>query len=212
MKNLFFKILGKIFNCWLKYVERTANIEIVHDGCITSGDRLLLGFWHGNSPAMLNFISKMTEDFGKSVEIIVTASGRGDVIEYLINKRGGSALRINDGLGMSKQMNEAKEAANLPTGLFGIALDGPYGPGYEPKKLGAYMSEASGRRFVCCHVGYSKVLILKRRWDKYAVPLPYAKMVFTITDFGIINQEQVRSFKSWKDEILEKCNGERKIS
>lgn len=188
-------MLEQIFDWYLCMVEKTCKMEIEQDALL-EGERSVLGFWHGDSCAM-NLLLRRIQKKGRSAEVIVTADKRGNVIEYLIQKRGGRAIRMNDGVGIRTGLRQLEADAHSEVNWLGCALDGPLGPEYQAKKLAFYLAEEAGRKVVCCHVAYSYYLSLFWRWDHYAVPLPFTRIKVKLFDLGEIDRNRLRSFHQW---------------
>ncbi|WP_343210659.1 hypothetical protein [Anaerolentibacter hominis] len=202
-------MLEKLFNVYLRLVEKTARVRLVNEECIRD-TRFVGGYWHGDSCAM-NLVLQDFSRKGYPVCIAVTASKRGDYIEDLIRKRGGFTVRLEDGLGMKKNMKQLEAAAKNPDQVLACALDGPLGPLHEPKKLGFYLAKEAGRKMVGFHLAYSHAIYLKKRWDNYAVPLPFSTIEITFHDFGMITQDTLKDFKNYRMTVAECLSGSRKL-
>ena len=111
------------------------------------------------------------------VDVIVTADARGNYIEHMIKKCGGSALRVPDGYRAFAALKRSCRTLTRVPHSIAVALDGPLGPRHEPKKLAFYLSEHAEEEFV----GIKPVVFilhrLTRRWDKYVIPLPFTRSV-----------------------------------
>ena len=189
------KVLGLAY---LKLVAKTAKIVYFGDSNITGNE--MAGYWHQDSYSMLMLLEHFAKKRKNKVAIVVTADGRGDVIEHMIRKYEGTALRLPDGARMRKCMDFLEEKANEP-GMMGLAMDGPLGPCYEPKKLLFYLAEKSKKEVVLIRIDYSKKISIKRRWDNYVIPLPFSKIKVMLQPIGTITEEELRNFKQKKEEI-----------
>ena len=72
-----------------------------------------------------------------------------------------------------------------------VALDGPLGPRHEPKKLAFYLSEHAQEDFVGISLSYSSCIRLRRRWDKYVIPLPYTSVTVAVNNYGVVKKDQI---------------------
>ncbi|HJC80058.1 MAG TPA: DUF374 domain-containing protein [Candidatus Mediterraneibacter excrementipullorum] len=120
------------------------------------------------------------------VDVIVTADARGNYIEHMINKCGGSALRVPDGYRAFAALKRIVQSSYEKTHSIAVALDGPLGPRHEPKKLAFYLSEHAEQEFVGISISYSSCIRLTHRWDKYVIPLPFTKVSVAVKNYGIV--------------------------
>ena len=57
-----------------------------------------------------------------------------------------------------------------------MALDGPEGPHHEPKKFVLLTALLSKRRMITVTFDFKWRIILKKRWDRYLIPLPFSRV------------------------------------
>ena len=93
------------------------------------------------------------------------------------------------------------ESKGMEPGIMGLAMDGPVGPCYEPKKLLFYLAEKANKEVVLVRITYSKKLTIKKRWDNYIIPLPFTKLKVMLQPIGTVSGEELRNFKQIKEEI-----------
>ena len=84
-------ILQWLFTKYLVLIDRTVRIEWHEEN--TYGDSQIFGFWHEDS-FFMNLVLENLSRKTTPVDVIVTADARGNYIEHMINKCGGSALRV----------------------------------------------------------------------------------------------------------------------
>ena len=72
-----------------------------------------------------------------------------------------------------------------------VALDGPLGPRHEPKGLAFYFAELLGAEFTGFTLRYSACIRLWRRWDKYAIPLPFSKVTVRAHGYGRVTRKNM---------------------
>ena len=217
----FFRTLGDriclaVFQNYLALLDRTVRMEFQMFQVDEEGRKQIrthihpeqytgiVGFWHEDSYAMNLVLKEWNEAAGASaclhrekdpgMQVVVTADKRGDYIESMLSRCGASALRLGDGMRMRGGMKALTDAANAPGRGLAVALDGPLGPRREPKKLAFFLAREGKKRMSGVHVRYRGCLRLWRRWDRYAIPLPFTKIVVEIDDFGYISQERIREF------------------
>ena len=176
-------ILQWLFTKYLVLIDRTVKIEWHEEN--TYGDSQIFGFWHEDS-FFMNLVLEKLSHKTTPVDVIVTADARGNYIEHMINKCGGSALRVPDGYRAFAALKRIVQNSYEKTHSIAVALDGPLGPRHEPKKLAFYLSEHAEQEFVGISISYSSCIRLTHRWDKYVIPLPFTKVSVAVKNYGIV--------------------------
>ena len=176
-------ILQWLFTKYLVLIDRTVKIEWHEEN--TYGDSQIFGFWHEDS-FFMNLVLENLSRKTTPVDVIVTADARGNYIEHMINKYGGSALRVPDGYRAFAALKRIVQNSYEKTHSIAVALDGPLGPRHEPKKLAFYLSEHAEQEFVGISISYSSCIRLTHRWDKYVIPLPFTKVSVAVKNYGIV--------------------------
>ena len=181
-------ILQWLFTRYLALVDRTVKIEWREEN--TYGDSQIFGFWHEDS-FFMNLVLEKLSHKTTPVDVIVTADTRGNYIEHMIKKCGGSALRVPDGFGAFAALKKIVQDSYEKEHSIAVALDGPLGPRHIPKKLAFYLSEHAEEEFVGISLSYSSCLRLTRRWDKYVIPLPFTKVTVAVKNYGIVAKKAI---------------------
>lgn len=204
MESIKDRFIKKILTGYLELVYRTSKVEFDREEL--KGETLndcIVGFWHGNSYVMNLLLKDVMKD-QINPRIIVTADKRGDYIEGMIKKYGGSTLRMPDGLRMKRVLKELKEESKRKNSTLCVALDGPLGPIHEVKKLGFMLANEGERPLIGIRIDLSRKFTIKKRWDNYAIPLPFSKIKFKACNFGEIDKNFLANFKENKDGIQDK--------
>ncbi len=183
-------ILQWLFTKYLSLVDRTVKVRWYEEN--TYGDSQIFGFWHEDS-FFMNIVLEKLSHKTTPVDVIVTADTRGNYIEHMIKKCGGSALRVPDGYRAFAALKQIVQDSYEKTHSIAVALDGPLGPRHEPKKLAFYLSEHAEEEFVGISISYSACLRLTRRWDKYVIPLPFTKVTVAVKNYGIVKKNAIPS-------------------
>ena len=181
-------ILRHIFTGYLRILEKTVKIQWQED--TQYGESQIFGFWHEDS-FFMNLVLETLAHKTSPVDVIVTADTRGNYIEYMVERCGGSALRVPDGFKAFRELKKILQASYEKTHSLAIALDGPLGPRHEPKKLAFYLSEQAQEEFVGITVSYSSCIRLYKRWDKYVIPLPFTTVQVQVQDYGIVKKKEI---------------------
>ena len=187
-KNIGQSILVSLFIGYLKLLKKTITIEWAENS--VCGGTQIFGFWHEDS-LFMNLALGELEENTSPVDVIVTSDQRGDHIQQIIEQCGGSALRVPDGFASFKALKKILQNSYERTRSIAVALDGPFGPRHEPKKLAFYLSEQSQEDFVGISVSYSSKLRLTWRWDQYVIPLPFSTVTVAAHNYGEINKNNI---------------------
>lgn len=189
-----------LFYMWyMRLVWRTGRYELKNRELLDQDT--LIGFWHGDSYCMQFVLRDIARDH-EEVNVIVTSSERGEYIEQMIEYNGGKALRLPDGLEMRTMFSQVVDEAKKPGHILAVALDGPAGPHEEPKKLVFLLANKSGKRVLAVHFRFHRVWRVRLRWDNFKVPLPFGKITAEFQELGVIDNERLRNFDSWKEDII----------
>lgn len=181
-------ILQWLFTRYLALIDRTVKIRWHEEN--RYGDSQIFGFWHEDS-FFMNLVLEKLSHKTTPVDVIVTADTRGNYIEHMIRRCGGSALRVPDGYKAFAALKKIVQDTYEKTHSVAVALDGPLGPRHEPKKLAFYLSEHAEEEFVGISLSYSSCLRLTRRWDKYVIPLPFTTVTVAVKNYGIVKKSEV---------------------
>ena len=203
-KKIAESILQWLFTRYLSLINRT--VKIVWDEDNIYGDSQIFGFWHEDSFFMNLVLEKLSHKTAP-VDVIVTADTRGNYIEDMVRRCGGNALRVPDGYKAFPALRKIVQDSYEKTHSLAVALDGPLGPRHEPKKLAFYLSEHADEEFVGISISYSSCLRLKRRWDKYAIPLPFSRVTVAVKDYGIVKKNQIPELPVNADHVRGVCAG-----
>lgn len=197
-------ILQWLFVNYLRLLEKTVHIEWHED--TQFGDSQIFGFWHEDS-FFMNLVLENLAHKTRPVDVIVTADTRGNYIEHMVQRCSGHALRVPDGYKAFAALKKIVQDTYEKEHSLAVALDGPLGPRHEPKKLAFYLSEHADEEFVGISISYSSCLRLKRRWDKYAIPLPFSRVTVAVKDYGIVKKNQIPELPVNADHVRGVCAG-----
>lgn len=203
MKRIGQRILQDVFSGYLKLLEKTVKIDWQEEELC--GSSQIFGFWHEDS-FFMNLVLKNLAGKTAPVDVVVTADTRGDYIEYMIQKCGGSVIRVPDGYAAFGALKMLMQRSYEQARSLAVALDGPLGPRHEPKKLAFYLSEQKGEDFVGISLHYSACLRMFWRWDNYAVPLPFSKVTVAVKDYGEVSKREIPQLPvravPWNGDVL----------
>lgn len=183
---------------YLELVARTSRVVMRGTENVT-GDTLI-GFWHGDSYCMQLVLRELAPRYPR-VRIVVTADRRGDYIDRMARHYGGEALRMRDGVSARHSLRTLREASRA-SGIVAAALDGPTGPLHRPKKLLFQLASDAGKEVACISFAYSRVIRLRRRWDRYVIPLPFCRITADFAALGTVSGEDLRGFERYAARIV----------
>ena len=155
-------------------------------------NEVLVGFWHGDSIAALTMLYNL-DNTSTNAKIVITSSWRGDAIARAVEKCGYNYIRMDDGLGARKNIQELKKAGSSRDAFLGVTLDGPLGPKHLPKKMLFRISEENNRELLTLSFRYSKGIRLNR-WDDYAIPLPFSRVIMNVENIGTVSKEALQGY------------------
>lgn len=193
-----FRLINRLFITYTKLLLKTCKFEI--EGRDLFRDGIVFGFWHTDCYSMELLLSELSKT-NSNVCAIVTANERGDYIENTLRHNGGTALRIPDGMEMRAAYKQMLEAVRRPELIMAVAFDGPSGPYHEVKKLAFMLARESDKPVVYAHFTYTHIIALKKRWDRYVIPLPFTRVKAHFEEIGKVDREKLKSFDEWKTEI-----------
>lgn len=185
-------VLCRLFYGYLKCLERTVKVRWVSPEEFKGLH--VIGFWHEDSFVM-NLVLKRLTEADADVEVMVTGDERGEYIQYLVEKCGGEAVRIDYGKGSIQALTRVLKDLKKKEKNVAIAMDGPLGPRHMAKKLPLLLSEKSKAELVGVTASYSSKFALKKRWDHYRIPLPFSTVTVQFDNYGIAGSGKIPDFR-----------------
>lgn len=190
MHTMLSSVLAGLTNAYIGMVRLTSRITIV--GEVQEGD--FLGYWHGESMLMMLLLGELP-DMASRASVVVTADGRGDVIEKVLRKHRARSIRVHDGLAARHALKNIKDECTDERRIIATALDGPTGPYKQPKALLIRLAERQGRGLMMAGFICKRAIRMNNRWDKYMVPLPFSCITAVLMPYtkGEAEKEQQSS-------------------
>lgn len=198
---MFEKLISNIFVKYIEFVCATSKVILSDEMREENLNNSIISSWHCDSFAM-NFLLREVSKKDFRIYGVTTTNKRGNYIKYIMESYKGIAIRMPDGIKMKSFLTELKEKSKIENTSLYITLDGPVGPYKVPKKIGASLSNASGKKLILVKVNYKRKIKFFLRWDKYLFPLPFNKIEFKIEDMGVVSREELREFANYKKKIL----------
>lgn len=198
------KFISKFYNSYLSLMARTCKISVINQS-EEDINNSVVGFWHGESFPMYLLMQR----WGKlNVAAVITSDERGDYISSLCTRFGLTPLRLPNGSAARHGINEIiKVGKEDKTLSICFSIDGPLGPYHDPKKMVFHIANYTGKKYVGVRVKVKGKLVLKSRWDKYVVPLPFSRIVFEIKCFGEISKKQLKNYDGLRQDVIDFMEG-----
>lgn len=147
---------------------------------IESGQGCIFTLWHGRTMLPVHYCR------GLGVWAITSLSRDGEIQSRIVSRFGYQIIRGSSARGAIKAALVAAKKLEQG-GVLAITPDGPRGPAHEVQEGTIFLARRANCPVIPVGVGISPRKILSA-WDKYALPLPFAKcaIIFgepiTVTD------------------------------
>jgi lysophospholipid acyltransferase (LPLAT)-like uncharacterized protein len=154
----------------------------------------LVAFWHGLMLPVWKFFSK-DNPIG-----VVSLSNDGEILAGLLEGWGYRLIRGSSSKNGGEVLKKIVKRAN--DNLILITPDGPQGPANKFKPGGVVAAHRSGVPLYLCGVRIYFKFVFGRSWDKFTLPLPFAKIVLTFSEPILVPPE----YSNEKiDELINEC-------
>jgi lysophospholipid acyltransferase (LPLAT)-like uncharacterized protein len=165
-------VLGALLGILVWIWSRTWRIRLyVHSAAALSGkESAVFAFWHGQQMALTGLPRR------RETVSMVSLSRDGAIQTGVVRALGmrvvrGSASR-GGAEGLRRMVSVLRAGADAT-----FAVDGPRGPLHQAKAGAAWAAEHAEARLVPVGVAVSSSFVLRRTWDRFEVPLPFARVV-----------------------------------
>lgn len=192
---IFRKLITFLIYSYLYFVYKTSQKKFYGfeniDHLIADNKPMILAFWH-NRLMMIPFIARRIKNKHNKHNLMTLASRHGDgrIVGMVMEWFGLISI-----LGSTKDKNKNKANRGIDykslrmiiDGLkngnaLGITPDGPRGPNQNINGDLLNIARITGATIVVISYSSSRFKIIKKSWDKFKVPLPFAKISFVIDD------------------------------
>lgn len=170
----FERIITYLSIFYIKFVYKTSKIIISGEDYQlnpNNEEKFILAFWHGSSYTLYPCLK------GKDLYVITTQNGRGNYITTICENFGYKTIRVPDeSVGGNFLFKIRREINGEKKGNLALTLDGPLGPYHEPKSFPYITAMLTKRRLILVTAKAKREIHLNKRWDKFAIPLPFNKI------------------------------------
>lgn len=150
---------------WTWRVERSGAHLL--DEAVSEGGTVL-AFWHGEQLLMV------PTHAGRGFLGLASLSRDGELLARTIARLGYGRIRGSTSRGGRAALHAAVQALR-GGGCPALAVDGPRGPRHTPHP-GALIMAARTQRPIIYGVARARPAVLLRSWDRFAVPIPFARV------------------------------------
>ena len=162
-------VVSSVFVVLLRLLKATWRIDaagkLTLDQLLTDEMPTIIVFWHGHMAPLLAVLDRY------SASVLSSAGFRGKVIGQIAQAFGNVSLQV----GHPKRLGPLRAALACPPRLLAIAVDGPLGPYHHVKPGAIILSATCAARVVPVFAEVRSAGHLPR-WDRMAIPLPFAKV------------------------------------
>jgi len=138
---------------------------------------IVAGAWHRNAIFLVHFFRILGPR-----AVMVSRSRDGDIAARVLERFGYRTMRGSSSRGGARALQEM--IAWMKDGhekrLCGTPVDGPRGPARIMKKGMLAVAKEAGVLFVPIACSGSRVITLRKAWDRTMLPLPFSKMVVDV--------------------------------
>jgi len=166
-------LIGTMLLLWSFGWRRDARALKRLDELAATGKPILIVVWHGKYFPLLPMVRN------RDVAVITNASFRGMVVGRVCRMFGYTPIHMPVREKVNK-MDYIKQALKDGTRILAIVPDGPLGPYHVVKNGAARLASEVGFRILPLSVASSPKMILHKRWDKYEIPPPLARVAIEL--------------------------------
>jgi lysophospholipid acyltransferase (LPLAT)-like uncharacterized protein len=153
--------------------EGRENIQLAHE----SGRPLLWAFWHGQTMAFMHYADRFED--ASTFSVIAVGDSRFDILSSFGRRVGAGATHAVDMQG--NPMAGGRAVLRVIAAMKGgdqtvLAPDGPDGPPFVPKAGISFLARKAAAAVLPIGV-WTRQAFQMRRWDRYLVAWPFARMV-----------------------------------
>ena len=165
-------IAGHLVHYTTHLLAKTLRMEVKIHPEVATEQAAVYCFWHRTHFAPIMFVGRKI--INKSAGLI-SPSKDGEILATWMKHLGYDVIRGSSSRkaisGVVKLMQAVRNGYSV-----GIALDGPKGPIYEAKAGASFIGAKTGVPLIPLGAAYSKCYEFERSWDKFQIPLPFAKV------------------------------------
>lgn len=162
---------ARAFSALVRLLARSWRVHL--EGNMPSGP-CIIAFWHGEMLPVLATFGPL-----HSV-VLVSPSNDGKVLQQLLCDWGHTIVEGSSSRGGKQALEQL--VALAPQNIILITPDGPRGPAHVAKPGAVITAQRSGVPIVHVRVRATPIITFSRSWDRFQVPLPFARITLHLSD------------------------------
>lgn len=168
-------------------------MEVV-DQALARQERLLVVFWHAKHISLFPLVE------GFDAWILTNRSFRGQVIAALAGHFGYHSILLDHKHG--EELQELLDELLQKHRCLAIAVDGPLGPLHRVRPSLVRLASRLKLVVVPLSVAAEPKIVMRRRWDKMEIPLPFSRVLFGVgKPFKVPPDVQPDEIEAWMETI-----------
>lgn len=168
-------------------------MEVI-DQALARQERLLVVFWHAKHISLFPLVE------GFDVCLLTSRSFRGQVISALSGHFGYHGIILDHKHG--RELQELLDGLLQKHRCLAIAVDGPLGPLHRVRPSLVRLASELKLLVVPLSVAAQPKIVMRRRWDKMEIPLPFSRVLFGVgKPFKIPPDVQPDAIEAWMETI-----------
>lgn len=160
-----------VFSFLTRLLARSWRVHL--EGDLPSGP-CIIAFWHGEMLPVLATFGPL-----HSV-VLVSPSNDGKVLQRLLRDWGHTIVEGSSSRGGKQALEQLVSLA--PQNIILITPDGPRGPAHVAKPGAVIAAQRSGVPIVHVRVRATPIITFSRSWDRFQVPLPFARITMHLSE------------------------------
>lgn len=172
---LAYRFLGVLLYYLTWLLHQTLRVEIKHHPNYNIKQQYLGAFWHGKQ--FLPVFDMARHQTKRAV--LISSSKDGEILSAWLEKIGYTVIRgssrHNNVSALVQMLRALKRGYTI-----GYGIDGPIGPIYQVKPGMTHMAQKVGVEIIPIGSAFSRKWIVKKAWDQYEIPKPFAKAILYI--------------------------------
>ena len=210
MADLIPGILSRAYGLAILFIYKTARLRVLDadrlGGLLQAGGPYLFCLFHGDYLLLFPHFRSV----GRAC-IFTTRSRRGAILAGLIRFFGYEPCMIPDGASAAPGLALEEMARRVRRGYHAVlAVDGPMGPYQKVKHGPVVLAKMTGCALVPLGTASAWRVVLRRRWDRYTIPLPFSRAAIAVGEPLVVpgdaDRDRIEEARQRLEEALKEVN------
>lgn len=163
-------IIYQLYKIWCRTLRFTEVGREEVDALWDAETPMVFALWHDELFPLMH-VRRQLEAIA-----VVSQSSDGELLAQVLEKLGLKTARGSSSRGGVKALLKVAKMMRDTRYLAVITVDGPRGPRHEAKEGAVFLAQRGNAKVVPVRIGMSKSYIFQKAWDKFQIPLPFAKI------------------------------------